>query len=54
MGFSDHGEGVDLATLSLSNMGKLQLKHMPSCAKSGAFGCGGRDYSSDYGHVHQV
>ncbi|EKX47158.1 hypothetical protein GUITHDRAFT_107069 [Guillardia theta CCMP2712] len=32
---------------------QTMLKHMPSCAKSGAFGCGGRDYSSDYGHVHQ-
>ena len=30
-----------------------QYKHAASCARGGVFGCGGRDFSSDYGHVHQ-
>jgi len=29
-----------------------QYKHSASCARSGPFGCGGKDFSSSYGHVH--
>ena len=30
-----------------------QYKHSASCARSGPFGCGGKDFSSSYGHVHE-
>ena len=31
---------------------QAQYKHSASCARSGPFGCGGKDFSSSYGHVH--
>ena len=31
----------------------VQYAHTASCARSGVFGCGGKDYSSSYGHVHE-
>ena len=32
---------------------RVQYAHSASCARSGVFGCGGKDYSSSYGHVHE-
>eukprot|EP00290_Baffinella_frigidus_P031650 CAMPEP_0180267626 /NCGR_PEP_ID=MMETSP0988-20121125/1664_1 /TAXON_ID=697907 /ORGANISM="non described non described, Strain CCMP2293" /LENGTH=166 /DNA_ID=CAMNT_0022238347 /DNA_START=89 /DNA_END=590 /DNA_ORIENTATION=+ len=30
-----------------------QYAHAPHCSKQGIFGCGGRDFSKAYGHVHE-